>query len=109
MPPVKRKKGSSLRALEKARLRAQDWKVDTADYKLGKQIGHGAFATAYLATHLSKDRTVVVKRLDRAKQEQICQVHILRHAPQAWAQLWVNCRGAQGQPWQRPFRGAPRR
>ena len=69
----KKSKGSSA-VKEQARLKAQDWVVDGASYTLGRKIGQGAFATAYLATHEPTGKTVVLKRLDRAKQEQMKQV-----------------------------------
>ena len=75
--PAKSKRAQTAKAKEKARLKAQNWVVDGTEYVLGNTIGTGAFATVYLATHTPTSKVVVVKRLDRAKPEQMRQV-ILR-------------------------------
>ena len=75
-PPSKKRKSRAAltKAQDKARLKAQDWAVEGKEYVLGRKIGSGAFATAYLATHAPTGKMVVIKRLDRAKQEQMKQV-----------------------------------
>ncbi|CAG9462680.1 unnamed protein product [Pedinophyceae sp. YPF-701] len=49
----------------KARDVAKECIVDHRDYKLGKALGTGSFATAYRATQISTGKTVVVKRLEK--------------------------------------------
>jgi len=53
-----------------AALRSQDFALDGTEYRLGKVIGTGSFATVHLAQHVPTGKTWAVKRLNRARPDQ---------------------------------------